>query len=263
MTTSAPAQPGRTYRPMTAWRLERLRMTRSPRAISLMAVYLFFGLLGPLTAKFLQDIVNRAQPGIQIIVAHPTPRDGIANFISQAGQTGLVVTVVIAASALTFDARSGLSTFLRTRVDNMWQLVVPRFVVSVTATIAAYTIGTLAAWYETALLLGPPPVAAMLAGLLCGSVYLIFAVSVASLAASVARGTLAAVGLALGGLLALPLIGLAAPLHDWLPSTLLTASVELLGHAGLSDYLPALASGVVGSALLLTAATLRLGRREV
>jgi len=99
--------------------------------------------------------------------------------------------------------------------------------------------------------------------LLCGSVYLIFAVSVASLAASLARGTLAAVGLALGGLLALPLIGLAPALHDWLPSTLLTAPVDLLGHAGLSDYLPALASGVVGSSLLLTAATWRLGRREV
>ena len=100
---------------MNGWRLERLRMTRTPRAIALGGTYLFFGLLGPVTAKYLQDIVNRFQSGVQVILAHPTAKDGIANYISQISQTGLVVVVVITAGALTFDARRGLSTFLRTR----------------------------------------------------------------------------------------------------------------------------------------------------
>jgi ABC-2 type transport system permease protein len=225
-------------------------------------VYLFFGLLGPVTAKYLQDIVNRVQSGVQVIVAHPTAKEGIANYISQAGQTGLVIVVVIAASAVTFDARRGLCTFLRTRASSMWQLIAPRFAASAAAA-AAYTLGTLAAWYETALLLGQPPAGAMLAGLLCGSAYLVFAVSAATAAASVARGTLAAVGVTLGVLLGLPLLGLAGPLHPWLPSTLLTAPITLLTHASLSDYLPALATAAAGSALLLAVATSRLARREV
>ena len=74
----------------------------------------------------------------------------------------------------------------------------------------------------------------MLAGLLCGSVYLIFAVSVATAAASVARSTLATVGIALGILLALPLLGMAGPLHAWLPSTLVTAPIALLGSSTLA-----------------------------
>ena len=263
MTTAAAARPGRPPKPMSAWRLERLRMTRTPRAIALGAVYLFFGLLGPVTAKYLQDIVNRAQSGVQIIVAHPTAKDGIANYISQASQTGLVVVVVIAAGAFTFDARRGLSTFLRTRADNMWQLIAPRFAVNAAAAVAAYTLGTLAAWYETALLLGSPPAGAMLAGLLCGSVFLIFAVSVTTAAATVARSTLATVGITLGVLLALPILGIAGPLHAWLPSTLVTAPVALLGRSDLGDYLPALATTAAGSALLLTVATVRLARRDV
>jgi ABC-2 type transport system permease protein len=248
---------------MNPWRLEWLRLTRTPRAIALAGVYLFFGLLGPVTAKYLQDIVNRVQSGVQVIVAQPAPKDGIANYISQAGQTGLVIVVVIAASAFTFDARRGLSTFLRTRASSMWQLIAPRFAASAAAAVAAYTLGTLAAWYETALLLGQPPAGAMLAGLLCGSVYLVFAVSVATAAASVARGTLAAVGVTVAVLLGLPLLGLAGPLHPWLPSTLLTAPVALLTHANLGDYLPALATAAAGSALLLALATSRLARREV
>jgi ABC-2 type transport system permease protein len=248
---------------MNPWRLEWLRLTRTPRAIALAGVYLFFGLLGPVTAKYLQDIVNRVQSGVQVIVAQPAPKDGIANYISQAGQTGLVIVVVIAASAFTFDARRGLSTFLRTRASSIWQLIAPRFTVTAVAAVAAYTLGTLAAWYETALLLDQPPAGAMLAGLLCGSVYLVFAVSVATAAASVARGTLAAVGVTVAVLLGLPLLGLAGPLHPWLPSTLLTAPVALLTHANLGDYLPALATAAAGSALLLALATSRLARREV
>lgn len=263
MTTVAAAQPARRPRPMTAWRLEWLRLTRSPRAIALASVYLFFGLLGPVTAKYLQDIVNRVQSGMQIIVAHPTPKDGIANYISQAGQTGLVIVVIVAASAFTFDAHRGLSTFFRTRASSMWQLIAPRFAATAAAAVAAYTLGTLAAWYETALLLGQPPAGAMLAGLLCGSVYLVFAVSAAAAAASMVRGTLAAVGVTLAVLLGLPLLGLAGPLHTWLPSTLLTAPVALLTHGNLSDYLPALGSAAASSALLLALATSRLARREV
>ena len=261
MTTVA-AAPGRPPKPMSPWRLERLRMTRTPRAIALGAIYLFFGLLGPVTAKYLQDIVNRVQSGVQVIVAHPTAKDGIANYISQASQTGLVVVVVIAAGAFTFDARRGLSTFLRTRASSMWQLIAPRFAVNAAAAVAAYTLGTLAAWYETALLLGSPPAGAMLPGLLCGSVFLVFAVSVTTAAASVARSTLATVGITLGVLLALPILGLAGPLHAWLPSTLVTAPVALVGHSDLGDYLPALATTAISSALLLIVATLRLARRD-
>lgn len=74
MTTLAAARPGRRPRPMNPWRLEWLRLTRTPRGIALAGVYLFFGLFGPVTAKYLQDIVNRVQSGVQIIVAHPTPK---------------------------------------------------------------------------------------------------------------------------------------------------------------------------------------------
>lgn len=51
-------------------------------------------------------------------------------------------------------------------------------------------------------------------------------------------------------LLVLPILRMAGPLHPWLPSTLVTAPVALLGRSGLGDYLPALAATAAGSALL-------------
>lgn len=250
-------------RPMTAWRLEWLRLIRTPRAISLATVYLLFGLLGPVIAKYMADIVAHVESGITITVPPPTPKDGITQYISQVSQTGLIVVLVVAAGALTFDSRRGIATFLRTRTSSMWALVLPRYAVTSAAAVAAYTLGLLGAWYETALLIGPLPIPAMVAGLLCQAVFLLFAVAVVAFAASLARGALGTIGIALAVLLVLPIAGVVGVVHDWLPTTLVNAPVDLLGTVSLGDYLPSLAVTVVAIPVLLVAAVERLSRREV
>ena len=248
---------------MNTWRLEWLRLIRTPRWIVLLGVYVVFGLLGPVMAKYMPDIVEHAQSEMTIIVPPPQPKDGITNYLGQVGETGLIVVVAIAASTLAFDAHRGLSTFLRTRVTSMWYLIRPRVVVTAVAAVLAYTLGTLAAWYETALLLGPLPVGAVLAGVLCEGLYLIFAVAVVTAAASVARKTVGIVGIALTALILLSVAGTLGVLHDWLPSTLAGAPVELLTTTGLMDYLPAMAVTVGAVVALLAVAVIGLRRREV
>ena len=135
--STAVAHPVRRPRPMSPWRLEWLRLIRTPRGISLAAVYLLFGLLGPVIAKYMADIVKHVQSGITITVPPPTPKDGITQYISQVSQTGLIVVVVVAAGALAFDSRRGVSTFLRTRAESMWALVLPRYVITSIAAVGA------------------------------------------------------------------------------------------------------------------------------
>ena len=250
-------------RPMTTWRLEWLRLSRSRRWTALVAVYLVFGLIGPVMAKYMAGLLEHVQSGITIIVPPRQPRDGIVNYLSQVGQIGLIVVVAVAAGALSIDAHRGISTFLRTRASGMWALVAPRFTVNAVAAVLAYTLGLLAAWYETALLLGPLPVGAMLAGLLCESTYLVFAVAVVAASASFARGTLGTVGIALAVLIVLSIVGSLGAVHDWLPSTLSGATVELLSTGSLTDYLPSLLAAVGTSALLVWLSVVRLNRREV
>jgi len=125
-------------------------------------------------------------------------------------------------------------------------------------------LGALAAWYETALLIGAPDAGGMLAGMLCAAVYLAYAVAVTAFAAGIVRGTLAAVGIALAILFLLPVAGVYHPVSKWLPSTLTNAPVDLLrGTHQLSYYLPAFAVTVVAIAAALTVAVLRLRAREI
>jgi ABC-2 type transport system permease protein len=195
---------------MGTWRLEWLRLIRTPRAITLAVSFIAFGLIEPVSVKYTSQIVHRLLPGLRISVPPPTPAQAIDSYVSTVSQIGLIVVVVIAAGALGFDAHRGIATFLRTRVSGMWKLVGPRFTANALAAAGAFVLGTLAAWYETTLLIGSLPAGEMVAGIICGSIYLAFAVAIAAVAASVARNTLAVAGLTLVALLVLPLIGRSA-----------------------------------------------------
>jgi ABC-2 type transport system permease protein len=248
---------------MSPWRLEWFRFVRTPRWIVLFGVYLTFGLIGPVMAKYMADILEHAQSEMTIILPPPAPKDGIVNYLSQVGQIGLIVVVAIAASAMTFDARRGVSTFLRSRVSSIWELVRPRVAVTAMAAVLAYGLGTLAAWYETALLLGPLPVGAMLGGLLCESVYLTFAVAVVAAVAPIARSTIAVAAIALAALIVLSIVGGLGVLHDWLPSALSGAPAALLAGTSVTDYLPALLVTATACPLLITAGVIGLRHREI
>jgi len=260
MTASSTTVP---IHPTGPWRVEWLRLTRTPRLIALFGTFLFFGLLGPVTAKYLAGILERAQSEMTIIVPPPQPRDGVVNYLGQVTQVGLVVVVAVTAGALAFDSRRGIAVFLRTRTTSMWRLIRPRMVVCAAAAVLAYAMGLLAAWYETVLLLGPLPVRPMLAGLLCQAVYLVFVVTVVAAAASLARSTLATVGIALGTLILLSVVGNVGGLHDWLPSTLAGAPAALLSTADVSDFVTAFVVAAAASAILTTFAVWRLDRREM
>jgi len=242
---------------MSLWRLEWLRLVRTPRALSLGAVYLAIGLIEPVATRYVSTIVGHASRGAVIRLPKPTPADALSSYVSEAALVGLIVLVAVAASALGFDSSPGLAAFFRTRVRSMWQLVAPRFVAYAAAGALAYLTGTLAAWYETRLLIGSLPAAGLFAGVLCGVVYLAFAVAVTALATSLARNTVASAGITLAILLALPLLADIHVIANWVPSALVGAPADLVaGTQHLSHFLPALAVAAVAAAAVVRNARL-------
>jgi ABC-2 type transport system permease protein len=243
---------------MGPWRLEWLRLTRSPRGLVLMLVYLFFGFTAPLLVKYFNQLAKLGSSEVQIIAPKAKPVDGIVNFVSQSSQTGLIVLIVVVAGALSFRAHTGLATFYRTRAPGPFALIWPRYVAGTAAGIAAYLAGTAAAWLETGLVLGRLPAGRLALGVLYEAVFLAFAVAVVAAAATVGRGTLATIGTAIGVLLiALPLAGAVKVVGRWLPTSLMRAPAGLLTGTAATWYLPAVAVSVVATVALLALATVR------
>ncbi len=248
---------------MNLWRLEWFRLVRTRSWIALVAAFLFFGLLGPISARYMEEILQRFAGDVVVTLPPPTPATGLEQYLGNVMQIGLLVVLAVAAGALAFDQPSERAAFYRSRVRRVWTLLAPRYAVVTLATVAAFVVGTLGAWYETVVLLGDLPLGGMLLGMLLTSIYLAFAVAVTAAAASFARAPLVIVPLAAGVLIMVPLLGLFGALRDWLPSVLLGSLVGLVVGVPPVEYLrPALVT-LVATALLLWVAAMRLERREL
>jgi ABC-2 type transport system permease protein len=248
---------------MSLWRLEWLRLVRTRRLVAIVGVYLF-GLTGPLTARYLSTIIGRlGADGVRIELPPPMPADGIAQFIGNASQIGLLVVVMVAASALAFDARNEMAIFLRTRVDSVRTILLPAFSLNAAAAGAGFVIGSLAAWYETAVLLGGLPVGRMLAGVAYGALFLVFVVATVAAVAAVVRGVLASAGVALAVLITVALLGNLGSPGRWLPTALASAPTALVRDASPTDYLRPAGVAVGLTAALVWFAAVMGSRREL
>ena len=249
---------------MTLVRLELLRMVRTHRWLALFGVYLFFGVIGPLTARYLNEIIEHFGTGDIVFEApEAQPVDGVVQFIGNASQLGLLAVVLVAAAALSLDSRPEVAAFLRTRVERAGRLLMPRFaVVAVTAALALVA-GTAVTWALTGALLGSLPAGAMVLGTILGALYLVFAVAVVGAVAAVLRSVPAIALASLGVLILLPIVGLVPAIEVWLPSQLFASIAGLVEGAAAGDYARATVVTLVVTPALVAFAMWRYDRREL
>ena len=221
---------------MSLWKLEWIRLFRTKRWIALVGVYLFFGLIGPLTARYIREILESFGGEVQVVVPDPVAADGIASYVSNAAQIGLLVSVGIAAAALSFDAKPQMGVFLRTRTSHVRDIIAPRYIVVTAAVTAAFTLGSIAALYESTVLMGSLPIGGWLVGTLLGCLYLAFAVAVVAAVAGRTQSVLIAVVVSIGVLLLLPIVGIAPNAGEWLPSHLVGAIDSLVRGGSATEY---------------------------
>jgi ABC-2 type transport system permease protein len=248
---------------MNLWRLEVLRLTRTHRWMILFGVYVFFAVIGPLTAAYFNEIMASFGGDVTVIAPDPRPVDGLGQFLGNAAQLGILAVVIVAASALAVDAKPELAAFLRTRVEHARTLLLPRYVIMTAAAVLTLFVSTAVAWAMTAVLIGSLPAGPVVIGTLYCAAFLAFAVAVLAAVAGFTRTQTGAVFASLLVLLALPIIGMVPALAQWLPSELLTAVLGMVEGEPAGTYLRALLVTVMATAGLLALATQRFSRREL
>lgn len=202
---------------MSLWHVERLRLLRTSRWVALAAVFLLLGLGEPLATRYLGELLSGATGTgyIHITVSRPRPSDGMGAYFGNITTLGTLVTVVVAALAFAVRANPPLAALYLTHVPNRVALLLPRLVTVAVAVAVASALGGVAAAYETTLLLGKPAVGATVAGVLVSSLGAVFAVAVTFLAATLLRGQVATIAVALGALfVAVPFANLVPGVRD-------------------------------------------------
>ena len=248
---------------MGPWQLELLRLWRTRRLIVLAATFLALGLGLPVLTYYLPQLVKHAANGITIIAPKQTPADAIQGFASNTGQLGTLVVVIIAAASFSIDAHPILAAFYRTRLRRPSQLLLPRYLTVAIAATVMLALGTLAAWYETVVLLGSVPVLKLLAGFAHEALWIWFATSLVAAFSSLLRNPAAIAGAAIATLLAIALLGDIAALSSWLPTRLAQGVSALVAPNKADDIWRPVLIATATSIALMTGAIRRLGTREI
>jgi ABC-2 type transport system permease protein len=224
-------------------------------------VFVSFGVLGPVTARYLPDLLQALGEETDGSFPAMTAVDGVTQYIGNAAQIGLLAVVFVAAAALAFDAKPEIAVFLRTRAS-IREIVIPRFVVASAASIGAFGVGMVVAYVLTGILLAWVDAGAATVGAILFGFYLAFAVAVVSVVASFIRSVPGVALLSVGILIVLALLGLVPQLAPWLPSELVGATDVLIRGGGFAFW-RALLTTIVLSVLLLMVSIRRLEQREM
>ena len=173
-------------------RKELLEQWRTRRLLVLGSVFLFFGLLSPITAKLTPELMKwmaDTMPGVVIQMPPPTAGDAMAQYLKNLSQIlPLVVLLVAMGSVVGERERSTLPMVLAKPVPR-GAVLGCKFLGLVTALLISFALGGAAAYYYSLLLFGGPPLDAFLYLNLLAGLYLLVVLALAFLASTVATTT--------------------------------------------------------------------------
>ena len=246
---------------MNLWRLEWLRLWRTQRLMILLAVFGALGLLGPLTARYLPDLMESF--GEEAVGAVPpmTPPDGITQYMGNAIQIGMLAVAFIGAAALVFDAKPEIAVFLRTRAS-IRDIFIPRFTVAAAASAATFGFGMVIAYVGTGVLLEWLDLWAVIVGSMLFMLYLVFAIALVGVVASILRSVPGVALVSVGALIILGLLSIVGALAPWLPGALVGA-IDSLIRGGEFEYWRSIVATLILIAAMVPFAIRRLEAREV
>lgn len=95
-------------------RKELLEQWRSARFIILLAVFLFFGIVSPLAARFMPEIVSSLAMEQNVVITMPegTWQDSAQQFIKNISQMGVLILIILLMGSVAREKESGTADFL-------------------------------------------------------------------------------------------------------------------------------------------------------
>ncbi len=239
-----------------AWRTRRLQ--------AVLILFAVIGIVSPLTARYLPEILRAALGSQFPTIPIPTPAaaDAVDQLQKNLGQLGAFAAIVLAMGAVAAEKERGTAAFVLTKPATrgafLGAKLVAQGVVLAVATVVAIALG----WAYTAVLFEPPPLGGWVALFALSWLGLAAWASITFLASTVSGSSAAAAGVGVVALIGVSLVGALPTVGRFLPTGLLEPARALAtgstGASGASGALDAgeLATAIAGTAALVAASAL-------
>lgn len=239
---------------LVAFRKEWLEQNRSYRLLIVGVVLVFFGLISPLSAKMLPELLTLLPAdGVTIQMPTPTVLDAITQYIKNMAQFGLILAVLLTMGVVAQEKDKGTAAMMLVKPMPRGSFLGAKFVAIAAMFALALVISAIACYYYTLLLFEAMDVRHWLAlnGLLL--LYILVYVAITLLGSTLMRSQIAAGGVAVGMIIVLGLIGSIPALAKYLPGELISWGGRLmLGDMTSSWGALGVSLGLIAVALLVS-----------
>jgi len=251
---------------ITLLKKELLEAWRSYRLLVVAAVLTSFGLLGPLSVKYMPDLLGalpNVPQGLADLMPPPNASLAVAEYVENIALFGAILALLVPMGALAGEKASGTAALVLSKPVGRGAFLMAKFLAHSATFAAGVLLAGLGAYYYTGLLfewLDATRFMALNALLLLD---LIAYMSITLFGGALFRSQLAAAGTGFGFLVGLGVLGAVPSLGNYLPAALVRWGLGLAQGAVGQPAWPALATtvGLVLAALLLGWCALR--RQEI
>jgi ABC-2 type transport system permease protein len=251
---------------MTLIHKELLEQWRTRRFLVLGAVFLFFGLLSPITAKLTPEILEwaaSAAPGMIFNLPPPSAADAVGQYVKNLSQMLPLVVLLVAMGSVASEKERG--TLPMVLAKPVWRGAVLgcKFCSLVVVLAASLFLGGASAYYYSIILFDGPPLDAFLLMNLVAGLYLLVILALTFLASTLATSTVMAGALAFILWLVLLIVGAVPRIGRASPTTLVSWAARLgIGQAFEGEWLAlGVSLGLIVASLAL--AWLHFRRQEL
>jgi len=117
---------------------ELIENTRNYRLLIMLVLFLIFGMMSPLSARFMPELFASLAPDLQITIVEPTALDSWIQFYKNVSQLGFSIFIILFSSCLSNEYAKGSLTILLTKGLPRPSIILSKYIVSAAIMTVSY-----------------------------------------------------------------------------------------------------------------------------
>ncbi len=225
---------------------EVLESLRNYKAFSLLALFLIIGIISPLTAKLMPELMQAMAPDLQVTLATPTALDSWTQFYKNSGSLGISLMLIIFCGLLSGEYAKGTLVIMLTKGLPRRAVILAKFSVVAMVMSVSFWAGFLTTYGYTAYLWPGAGLSHLLFAGFAMWVAALLYLSVLVLGCVLCRQAFGSILFLLAVTAVIALLALPQRLAPYSPNVLLSQNVDLLsGAVAPGDFMVPLAIAAV------------------
>ena len=235
---------------------ELFELTKTYKLLLIVTVFLIFGFMNPVVAKFTPDLMESLmEEGIKISLPEPTIFDSWAQFFKNTTQIGLIVLVIIFSGLISNELSKGTLINMLTKGLSRKTVVLSKFTSSTLVWTLAYFLSALVTFLYSMLFWEDTQVENLLFSLTLSAIIL------GGILFKTSYGSILFCGVIVGGLLILNII---PKVQDYNPIQLININMDILkGDVEIFEILKSLWTTLGASVLFVISSIVVFCKKEI